>query len=229
MKKIFTLLVTSLLIHSLNAWSTPIILSNVPGIEQLEWMPLNSSLGFSRDQVEAQLSSGGLFDGWHYANRTEVAALLQSYWPGNYSGWTKENSPAAKFIQLFGNTDSQNPGQSVQFLGLDGMITWDYRMGAVFYYGANNECFGAPPYTCLGVVNVLYSSGTAVAGFLDNEYGLDPTGSTQGALSSEAQPTRASLLVRQATVPEPSTILLILLGIGLFAIMRSGKVGLVRS
>jgi hypothetical protein len=217
-KLVRVLFATTLIAVSSSAFSTPITFDGIAGIEQLEWKPLGETLGMSRTQVEAQLGSGALFEGWRFATRAETAALLGQYWPGNYSGWALEHKGAYQFIQIFGNTDAQDPGQAVQFPGLDGVINWDYREGAIFAYGANGECPGFG-ITCLGLVNIVFLGGVPSAGFLDAAWGLDPTVTAFGGVAGEALPTRASLLV-QTTVPEPATALLLTAGLALLLARR---------
>jgi hypothetical protein len=205
-KLVRVLFVTMLIAGSSSAFSTPITFNGIAGIEQLAWKPLGETLGMSRTQVEAQLGSGALFEGWRFATRAETAALLGQYWPGNYSGWALEHKGAYQFIQIFGN---------------NGVVNWDYREGAIFAYGANGECPGFG-ITCLGLVNITFLGGVPSAGFLDAAWGLDPTVTAFGGVAGEALPTRASLLV-QTTVPEPATALLLTAGLALLLGRRRSR------
>ncbi len=42
----------------------------------LEWLDLTDTIGMSHDDVTAELTTSGLFDGWRYASRAEVSEMI---------------------------------------------------------------------------------------------------------------------------------------------------------
>lgn len=66
-------ILTALVSFNVNA----AVINTLNGVEY-EWLELTATAGQSRDQVDAQLGSGGLYEGYQYASRALVEALLLS-------------------------------------------------------------------------------------------------------------------------------------------------------
>ncbi len=66
-------------------------------ISGLDWLDLSFSENMNYNYVQSQLVSGGLFDGWRYANNTDFAGLLNN-WTGtsiadvSFDTWTFPNT-----------------------------------------------------------------------------------------------------------------------------------------
>lgn len=59
-----------------------------------DWLDLSVTAGMSYDQVMAEMGPGGMFEGWTYATRTDLATLWDAFGgdSSHYMGWSTENN-----------------------------------------------------------------------------------------------------------------------------------------
>lgn len=202
----------------------------------LEWLEFSSTVGLSRDTVEATLlSPGGTFAGYRYASRLETAMLLDSYVTGEIKnvddGWRKSTSLyAAAFINQFGATATFNYYAPTRFTNtLEGQVEFDSQRQAVFYYGLDTETFSSNTATYYGFVSSLTLETDSQAGYFMNTNGTDPQYLTPSTIGdSTGNWNFASLLAREipppTPTPEPATMLLMGTGLaGLIGAHRKKK------
>lgn len=210
---------------------------NSVALQGLEWMPLIYTAGLSRTDVEDGFTDafGGVWGAtdWRYATRLETAMLLGSLWDQRHDGWSNENYLGAKwFLDTFGELNTQQ--DSWAFTGLG---------SSSFAYGNAGECSKNLSLTCEGLVMAMLASGlstnsadlhtgngvnsdqTRPNGKFGLDYGLDatPWATPRTTLSSAHWRSLGSLLVRNpqqvespivSSVPEPSVLSLLALGLG---------------
>ncbi len=167
-------------------------------LQGLEWLSWDETVGVSRTDIEA--GWGGLIaDGWRYATEGELALFFQSLSPAGDEGYHISNHDGSQWLwETFDNPDftsglytSSRIGNL--FAGVEVNSTTSYRA----HYRAYD-----PPLTGgwfrddLGRTHLQYT--------LLKSYTASPSSST----------TIASVLVRDAAIPEPSTFIVFA---GLFA------------
>ena len=215
--------VSLLLIPATSAVASTIF--NVSGIENIQWLELTETANMSRNAVESELVSGGLFDGWRYATRSETEALYDSLWGGTTEGWSSDNYNGARtFFDAFGISDlyadDNNSGYSS-----GGNAQWET------YFGESSECGGSNTFTCNAniVIEDIAFGGSQNLGFFEDSYGLSTgidsinlqayVGKNSSGLAT------SSFLVRDVSaVPVPAAAWLFGSGlIGLVAFARRKK------
>jgi len=205
-KELLVLSLTLTPVHS-------VVASNVfsfSGIENIQWLELTETANMSRISVEAELGSGGLFDGWRYATRTETETLYDNLWGGTTEGWSTDNYNGAQlFFDTFGISDtyaySGNSGYSP-----GGNAQWQA------YFGESSECGGSSTFTC--TANIIIED-VAFGGSQNLGYFLDENGLSTGidAINSQSYISKrgsgeglGSHLVRDVSaVPIPASIWLL--------------------
>ena len=156
----------------------------------LEWLNWTETLNMSRIDVNAQLGSGGSLEGWRYASRAEVGALLDSLWGGTNEGLHVSNLDGVNWL-------SANLGDAYFNLG-ESYARTDFVFGADDEVTSSNAFLGS-----------YYHNVSATEGYFADEHGLttgvDAT-DTQNLYSTAAYGNYIGhALVRNAEVPEPST------------------------
>ncbi|MCP4253270.1 MAG: PEP-CTERM sorting domain-containing protein [Candidatus Scalindua sp.] len=169
---------------------------NLSGLEWLEW---DHGAGLSRVDVSNQMGAGGTYEGWRYASRAEVGALLDSLWGGTHEGWHASNLDGGDWL-------SEN---------MNNYHDWTPD-GTNFHFGADSELSAG-----LSFYGHYRGQDTEdPLGWFQDQYGL-----STGLDAIDLQTTGNALdfgdfyghaLVKEAVVPEPATVSL--LGIGLFGL-----------
>lgn len=155
----------------------------------LDWLDLSYSVGLSTSFVGGQFVFGGQFDGWRWAGQADIVSLFNNaggsgVYDGSYDAQS-HNLAARKLLDLLGDT---YPASSA------------YRAASVHFQGTG----GAPE----------------LAGFYMREWKSDSYFDILEIRSimfatGESEDFKAHALVRKtiSPIPEPSTIVLTLLGI----------------
>lgn len=189
----------------------------------LDWLSLDETSGVSRTSVEDGSAGNWLSDGWRYSTRTETEALLDSLWGGTTEGYYWDNFDGASwFMNNFGALWTYTNH-------LDRNISETH-----FFFGNQGECTPSSTYSCIGSVRLdvdpkstspYLSYGWFVDGFGLSIGSSKPINEAYILRSSQDQFNQASLLVRtHVTVPEPSIIPLLIIGIiGFAVILRQRK------
>lgn len=188
------------------------ILSNGKSVElqNLEWMPLTYTQGLSRWDVEDgftdRMGNSWSASDWRYATRDETEKLIGSLWGG--------------IRQL----DESNFAGADWFLSNFGTF---YNYSARFFFGADGDCDSVRSMSCIGEVSISYHSlhGGGDWGKFLNEYGLKltPEDRVNNYVYKLRTDLDGSLLVRNVSIPEPdevptpSSVALMILGLGLFS------------
>ena len=80
--------------------------TTVDTVTGLEWLDLTESLNLSYNDVAAQLSTGGMFEGYRYANTTEMEDLFNAFTlPQVPPDVDHDPTAGYSFINLFGQTN----------------------------------------------------------------------------------------------------------------------------
>ena len=166
---------------------------------QLQWLDLSVTSNWSYNDVTAELSVGGLFEGWRYATVSEFrhlaseAGIYAPTFPADYYGIADD------VIALLTLLDAPrfSPTASRQSYGTLGDTREDFS-GSPDPYPFHDDLLA-------GFLGLSFDSAGTPIGFYDDlSYHIDPT----------TPSVDGNYLVRlNVTVPEPSTV--ILLGIGL--------------
>jgi len=189
----------------------------ISGINNLQWLGLNETVGLSRDQVESQMDTVGEdFYSWRYATVEEVETLTYGLW----GGITLENDPSnfAGGQTFFDSFGLLRFGAYTETGYADGTTYWS----ALF--GSSGECSsGDATITCRGSVTLhstLYGAPTDSASF-------QTIGGLLTAYTSSGRADTASFLVRDTTpipaVPIPAAVWLFSTGLGLLGFIARRK------
>ena len=141
---------------------------NVSGIENIQWLELTETANMSRNTVESELVSGGLFDGWRYATRTETETLYDNLWGGTTEGWSTDNYNGARaFFNAFGISEN-NAAYGNSGYSPGGNAQWET------YFGDSSECGGSNIFTCNAniVIEDIAFGGSQNLGFFEDSHGL---------------------------------------------------------
>ncbi|MBV1879504.1 MAG: PEP-CTERM sorting domain-containing protein [Pseudomonadales bacterium] len=183
----------------------------------LEWLELPGTEHLSRNDIEGG-AGGFIAAGWRYASRSEAEALFDSLWGGTVEGLSADNYDGARwFLDHFGVADVYGDGYSS-----GGGSFWNLMFGNAL------ECSPNPNLSCAGQVKIedlAFASvpanstfGFNVGGFSDAlglSTGLTPDNISNTLANDSITEARGSLLVR--SVPEPSMLVLLMLGLMLMA------------
>ncbi len=176
---------------------------------------------------------------WRYANRDETEALIGSLWGGVYDGYSTDNFDGASwFLSKFSGLGYDTGSGATRNALTRSDADWTNHDYTDFLFGDPGDCTPNSPYSCFGHVeaadwtyydfyahNVItdteqltyVSSGYEIpVGFFEETVGLDAGRTTynQKANYSLFGHSIGSLLVREsASVPEPSALLLMTLGL----------------
>jgi len=149
----------------------------------LEWLDLTASTNRSYVDISTQFEAGGAYEGFRYATNDEVQMLFTI--AGISDDFTIANYiPAVELVSLLGSTSS-NSSQ-----------TWARGLSGTEY-----SSFSSTTHYWMPDIEIRSSGGTAnadVNGFASLGY---------------SAPSIGSWLVREASVPEPSIILLLISGL----------------
>lgn len=178
----------------------------VVNLSGLEWLSLDQTVGYSKTSIEDGSAGNWLANGWRYSTRTETEALLDSLWGGTTEGWYWDNYDGASwFGDNFGKL-----GTYTDHLG--------HEISEMHFFFAGNA--GATSNSFVGSVrldiNPTSTSLYASKGFFMDGFGLsvgtDQQGINEQFITSgrSGQYNQGSLLVRTASVPEPSSFFLVL-------------------
>lgn len=201
------------------------IFSDIPGLENLEWLELTATADMSRNHVESELVTGGMFEGWRYATRNEVELLYDALWGGTAEGWATDNYEGARmFFDAFGVSDwysnDNNSGYTT-----DGYTYW-------WTFFGTNECDNSisPDVTCLAQVQIKDENfeATINSGWFADEwglsFGLDSTNDQGWTPKTSVVPFAGSHLVRVNVIPIPAAVWLFGSGLlGLIGLARRMK------
>lgn len=175
----------------------------------LDWLDVTQSVNLSYDVVNAQLGAGGQFAGWRYATGDEFNTLVTNATgtptAGNYGYINQEPDRTDALVALLGST------LDTYWTDAYG-ITYDASAGraegeAVDYtYGmlADLTSFGSP------WIAMIYDGDYAINEVV-NDYTYAHRAFTGTSLANAL--TGSFLVRRQTSVPEPSTIALIAIGL----------------
>ncbi len=178
---------------------------------------------------------------WRYATRVETEKLLGSLWGGTYDTWSPDNGDGGDwFIKQFGGLNYDTGVGASRVDGTNSLGGWDRTDNSYFFFGEDRDCSISTAISCFGSVGhaeglsgpdhavprnpynvelgmneLLTFSPTTELGYFNERSGTDMgyNGSNYGFLKSTNRMNLGSLLVRKATVPEPS--ILALMGVGI--------------
>jgi len=194
------------LISGLNEYDGGIV--NLSG---LDWMPVDmaDSDQLDRNEIESLFSDSlSEFYGFRYATRIETSTLLNSLGPVE-DGWSSNSYAGISwFFDAFGVGPFSNNNSTY----------WD------FFYGSDDECIQDISQSCYA--NILINH-EIMKGHMFNFAGYDPLHPTPNIrLKSDdwwRSPTAnaSHLLVKSSAVPEPPSIILIIVGILVLTYRRS--------
>ena len=162
-------------------------------ISGLEWLDWTLSTNWSANEIAGEFDAGGEFEGWRHATYHEVFALFTNYGLKHINDSVTNTDPTVDgLVDLLGATVS----------GVVGIHTTAITATPISQ-ASSQHWFGR-----LYVENYSYLTGTAETnGYMSNTYSSAYVGQ---ALVRDALPA--------PTVPEPSTLALLLIGgAGLFA------------
>jgi len=174
---------------------------------KLDWLDVTQTLNFSYDEVYIELSEGGSFEEWRYANIDELYGLSS-----NYLGFTVSSSVDDYYyfddnrlkdlVKLLGNT------LDAGFL-LEHGYTYEQQPNYKVGYDLNFTQGWILESNAIGTPKVIEGR------VMNNESAGDYLGAQQGYYfpTSYSNIQRGSYLVRDTmSIPTPSTILLLLIG-----------------
>jgi len=109
-------------------------LTTTDTLTTLEWLDLTETETFSYDQVDLELLTGGLFDGYRRATGAEISNMFANF--GLVTG--PINATHLEFISLFGQTSSQ--GNYAESFGYADSSSYSmaYVYGLDFYTPGEN-------------------------------------------------------------------------------------------
>lgn len=190
----------------------------------LDWLDVTASQGLSYNEVVSQMGSGGLFEGWRYASTNELYGLfLNTGATLTYTltnTYVPENENFDLLIQMLGPTDSANltfdadgllVGQSCTDSGVVCDSSDTYAVNGMTDYSFVAGDFNNQYYSTLVDVDESFTDPFfdryySDYSYLDRDMGHDLIG---------------SFLVRTSSVPEPSS--LALLGLGILGLMFGSR------
>jgi hypothetical protein len=175
----------------------------------LDWLDVTQSVNLSYSAVNSQFGAGGQFEGWRYATGDEFNALITNATgtptAGNYGNINQEPDRTDALVILLGST-------------LD--TYWTNAYGITYDASAGRAEGEAVDYT-YGMLADLTSFGSPwIAMIYDGEYAINQVVNDYSQAhqaftgTTFANYLTGSFLVRQeASVPEPSAIALLAIGL----------------
>jgi hypothetical protein len=184
----------------------------------IEWLDLNLTAGMSMEDVAAEMSVGGDYEGWRFPTASEVEGFLNYAFDGvvlNTSSGTnaypRTSTPQyVDFVNLVGLTYTQDSRAHAigQYEADDGSI--DY--GGVLGYTQSNEAFFRIGYSDS---SVTYSNGIAAGGvYLVSDGGVTISSINNPELNAQ-NPNSPAALVPVPFVGMGAMVMSALLGGGL--------------
>ncbi len=210
-------------------------------LQGLEWLSLDHTQQMSRDQVENaggwtdRYGTSWNAGDWRYASRAETETLINSLWGGNWDGWSNDNHDGASwFIDIFEGLGFDSGSGYTRTDGTSSSRGWTNYDYSSFYFGDDGDCHSLSSHTCVGNVRsadnyqqdingayingaygTSYSANTGVMGSIKDtggaNMGINPANSMN--VKTDASSHIGSLLVRNSTVPEPSSLVILSLGL----------------
>lgn len=161
----------------------------------------------SRADVETLMLTGGIYEDYRYATRSEFETLFGSLWGGTAEGWHTTNADGGNWLRdNFGGLFTSSSTGSNVFFGEDGSCTANVTMSCRAHWRSDG-------YTGNNIEGM---------GWFDSEYGLGlgagvtNTNNTYNKANSSSGLTHALVLRSNRTVtqpvPEPSTLAIFALG-----------------
>lgn len=87
----------------------------------LEWLDLTQTTSLSYNYVSSQLGVGGQFEGWKYANATELTSLFDSAGgTGPYNGWSNNNINVVDPLLLLWGITNQDSNTTESWFIMEG-------------------------------------------------------------------------------------------------------------
>jgi hypothetical protein len=160
----------------------------------LEWLHLNLTAGYSYDAMQAQLASGGTFDGWHYATSDELTRFFIDYTGSPNGIVTGDDALSLQFMNDLG--------------------------GPLFVI--TNPANGFHRESSAAYLDVPFDLGHAIYGYIaiDNFAGATITPALQGSsIDTFGSGSYGHWLVEDVPVPEPSTLSVLIPGLA-FVVFR---------
>ena len=174
------------------------VITNEIAGQQYDWLSIDTTLGISRNSVEAMLlDSTSAVYGYQYASRSLLASLFSSY-----ASWDGVNDYHSDPAVVLGISNLFND------FGLSESTS---RSDAIYaYYGLDGQCSADISFSCSALLETFYLS-TGDMTLQDATFGWDPNNS-QAAIASKSglfdnAPLFSSFLVKQSSIaPLPSTV-----------------------
>ncbi len=183
---------------------------DITGVATLEFLAFETTIGRSWSDISGQFGFGGDFEDYRYASRVETETLLDALWGGTNEFFHASNSAGAnRFLSTLGFING-TPGQT--------------QVNALFLFGTNADCSpGDSSVVCLAQVSTVPDGRGYFTDGRGLSEGVDP-GNVQDFQSIFTTASNlGSLLVKEATVPEPGTLLLTLCGLAPLLARRQRK------
>jgi len=176
----------------------------------LDWLDVTQTRGLSYDQVNAQMVSGGLYEGWRYATVAELDQLIVNF---GYSAVNQNCSYTAIHCDLINVTQAELVETMIRMLGDTYDATVDQlnetadvsASGAGYTFGLLGSQNRASGYYDAGLIydreTILRSNG---APYEDDEDTVQSL--TTAFIPSYSTITLGSFLVAPSPVPIPASV-----------------------
>lgn len=200
------------------ALATPIVDTDrdsfIDAITGLEWMDLGVNSGLSYNEVVEQAQSGGLFEGWRLAETHQVYALWENITAGLYSSTSVDDNYFRQQIY-----DPTGQGTDSSFEYIFDIIGFNEYLPAEDTYASLARFQGYNGLAFIEFVDRPYQDGY----FRDYMDFTDAPYWSSDYYYNERADRYSTFLVRETTVPEPSTLTLFGLGLAGLGFGRQRK------